>query len=282
MPHGPKLLTALGLAPISIYYALLFVGSIGIFLAYSFYRFEDFDFVPAFQLGNYGDVLGSELYQTLILRTLLLALAVSVVVVTVSYTFVYLINFVFARHRALLYFLVLVSLFSGYLVRIYAWRTLLGAQGVVNEALLTIGLIDRPLRFLLNGWFAVGVALVNFMIPLAVLPLHAAMANVSPKTLEAARDLGAGPVTIFRQVLLPLTRGGIVVAFAFVFIASAADVVTPTLLGGVQAQMVGTAVQAQFGTTFDWPFGAALSFTLMAVVLAVVATFGWTMKAATR
>lgn len=247
------------------------MGSLGIFVAYSFYRTVNYDFVPSWNLDNYATAIGSPVYRALLLRTLGLGLAVTVIVVITSFLFVYLANFVFPRRRPLLFFLVLVSLFGGYLVRIYAWRTILGAEGVINQSLIAMGLIHEPLRFLLNGWFAVVAALVNFLIPIGVLPIDAAMQNVSPKLVEAARDLGSNQFQAAVRVVLPLVMRGVTVAFAFCLIGAAGDYLTPALLGGTEATMIGNAVVTEFGTDFNWPLGSALSFTLMISVLAVVA-----------
>src|SRR4029077_8271081 len=171
--------------------------------------------------------------------TIALSLLASVIVLAIAYPFAYAITFVFPRRRQLLYFLVLVSLFGGYLVRIYAWRTILGAEGVINGTLITLGIIQEPIRALLNSPIAVVIALVNFLVPLAVLPIYAAMQNVSPGLLEASRDLGAGSVDVTRSVVLPLTLPGVRVAFIFVFIASTGEFAIPSLLGGTETQFVG-------------------------------------------
>ena len=142
---------------------------------------------------------------------------------------------------------------------------------MINASLLGSGLIDEPIRALLNNPFAVVVGLTNFLIPLAVLPIYSAMQNVSPRLLEAGRDLGAGRVELVRRIVLPLTLPGVRVAAAFVFIGAASDYATPTLLGGPTGLMAGGAIVREFGGTLNWPLGAALAITLIGLLVLVIA-----------
>lgn len=257
------------LAPALVYFALFFVGPFIALFALSFFTFRNFDFLPILTLANYADVLTSDTFATLYVRTIGLSLLASVIVVAIAYPFTYALTFVFPRRRQLLYFLVLVSLFGGYLVRIYAWRSILGVEGVINGTLLSLGIIDEPIRWILNSPFSVVVALVNFLVPLAVLPIYASMQNVSPGLLEAARDLGSGPLTTTRWVVLPLVLPGVRVAFVFTFIAAAGEFAIPALLGGTGTQFVGNHIQFQMGQTLDWPLAAAMAVTLVASSLAI-------------
>lgn len=239
---------------------------IGYLVAYSFYTVDSFDFVPDWNLGNYTEALTSEVYRSFYLRTLTVAAICSVLVVLISFPFAFIISYVLPKRRQLLYFLVLVSLFGGYLVRIFAWRNILGRQGFVNQSLERLGLIDQPLDALLNSRGAVVLALVNFLIPLGVLPIFAAMQNVPAAQIEAARDLGATRWQAALKIVLPLTSRGVGAAFAFTFIAAACDWVTPQLLGGTGDQMIGNQIAYQFGGGLNWPLGAALAIVLVAGV----------------
>lgn len=258
---------ALPLLPAAAWFALFFIGPLLVLVAFSFFAFRSLEWVPEPNLGNYVEALTDPGFRTIVLRTISIALAVTIAVLLIAYPFTYLITFVFPRQRQWLYFLVLVTLFGSYLVRIYAWRTILGAEGVINETLLSVGLIGEPIRELLNSPLAVGIALTNFLVPLAVLPIHAAMQNVSPGLLEAGRDLGAGRLHLVRTVALPLTLPGVRVAAAFTFIAAAADFATPALLGGATGRMAGGAIAREFGQTLNWPLGAALAITLIGVLV---------------
>ncbi len=257
-------------APAAVWYMAFFLAPIAILVAYSFYTFRDFEFVSDLTLENYRDVLTSDVYRTLFVRTITLAAIVSVVVLLLAYPFAYIATFVFPRRRELLYFLVLVSLFGGYLVRIYAWRTMLGREGVLNEGLMSAGVIDDPVRIFLNSQLAVVIVMVNFLLPLGVLPIYSAMQNVSPRLLEAGRDLGSSRFHVLRRVVLPLTMRGVAAAVAFTFIATAAEWVTPLLVGSTSSQLIGNQIAYQFGTTINWPLGAALAITLIVFVVAIV------------
>lgn len=262
---------ALQLGPPALFYTLFFVVPIGLLAAYSFFVVDQIDLQvkPALSTQNYVDAVGGDLYRQLIVRTVLIALLVAIVVVAISYAFAYVATFTFPMRRELLLFLVLASLFGGYLVRIYAWRTILGQEGLVNSALRTVGVIDAPLHFLVFSRFAVVVTLVNFLLPFGILPLYGAMQNVPRDALEAARDLGGGPLVVFRTVTLPLTSTGLRIAFAFAFVLASGDYVTPTLVGGTGGQMIGNVIADQFGVAFNWPLGAALALVTLLVVLVV-------------
>jgi spermidine/putrescine transport system permease protein len=274
--HRPRLdrtfVTVLQLGPGLAWFALLFVGPLIVLVLFSLFTFResDFSYQPQLTLDNYVSVVTSAAFQAVFLRTVELALVTTSIVVVVAFLFSYVVTFTFPARRQTLYFLVLVTLFGSYLARIYAWRTILGVEGVINTSLLGVGLIDQPIRELLNNPFAVVVALTNFLIPLAVLPIYSAMQNVSPRLLEAGRDLGAGRVELVRRVVMPLVMPGVRVAAAFTFIGAASDYATPTLLGGPTGLMAGGAIVREFGGTLDWPLGAALALTLIAVLIVVI------------
>jgi spermidine/putrescine transport system permease protein len=265
--------TALQLAPGLGWFALLFVGPLLVLVLFSVftYRASDFCYQPQLTLDNYASVVTSAAFQAVLVRTIQLALITTVIVVSIAFAFCYVITFTFPGRRQTLYFLVLVTLFGSYLARIYAWRTILGVEGVINTSLVATGLIDQPSRALLNNPIAVVIGLVNFLIPLAVLPIYSAMQNVSPRLLEAGRDLGAGRFELVRRVVLPLTMPGVRVAAAFTFIGAASDYATPTLLGGPTGLMAGGAIVREFGGTLNWPLGAALALTLIVLLVAVIA-----------
>jgi len=268
----------LQLAPTLLYFAALFVGPLILLVAYSLFTFRDFRYVPELNAGNYLEVLTSPAFQLIFARTAVIALVVTVVVLLIAYPFAYVVTFALPRRRQTIYFLVLVTLFGSYLARIYAWRTILGSEGVINSSLLGLGVIDEPLKFLLNSPVAVVIALTNFLIPLAVLPIYSAMQNVSPGLLEAGRDLGGGRLQVLRGIVLPLTLPGVRVAAAFTFIAAASDYATPTLLGGPIGRMAGGAIVQEFSSTLDWPLGAALALTLVALLVIMVGLLSFVVR----
>lgn len=274
--------TALLLAPPAVYFVLLFVVPLAVLLVYSFYTYSDFNFTAKLTIENYSQALTSPALRDFYFRTLKIAFAVSITVVVVSYAFAHILMYVLPRAKRTLYFLVLVSLFGGYLVRIYAWRSMLGRDGVVNSFLISTHIISSPLSSLLNSNFAIIIALLNFLIPLGVLPIFSAMQNISPRLLEAAEDLGASRFRIVRTVVLPLTTRGIRAAFAFCFIATMAEWVTPQLLGGPLNQFVGNQILYEFGETLNWPLGAAIALTLIASVVVILGVLFGLLRLVTR
>jgi len=270
------------LAPTLVYFVVFYIGPMLVLLGISFLSFRDFQFVEPFTIDNYVDVANSETFRILFVRTVALAFLSAMLAVLIAYPFAYIITFVFPHRSRTLYFIVLVSLFGGYLVRIYAWRTILGVEGIVNGTLLTLGWIDEPIREILNSPFAVVVALVNFLVPLAVLPIYAAMQNVSPGILEAARDLGSSRLDVTRRVMLPMVMPGVRVAFAFTFIAAAGDFAIPALLGGVGTPFIANQVQFQIGQTANWPLAAAMAMTLIVMVVLITAVITWASRWLTR
>ncbi len=269
-PGGGRIAAAWPLLPASAYYVVFFAVPMLGLLVLSVWRAKGFDLIPTFTLDNYAKIWNSPLHRTLLVRTVAIGLATSAIVVPVAFALAYAMRFVFSRHANLILQLALVSLFSGYLVRIYAWRTILGKQGLLNSALQWTGLIDAPLEFLIYSNFATVVTLAGLLIPLAVLPLYAAMSNIAPEHLEVARDLGARRGHLIRTILVPLAMPGIRTAFAFAFLLAAGDFVTPALVGGTGGVMIGNVIADQFrGIGSNWPLGAALAFVTMAVVLSV-------------
>lgn len=262
------------LAPALCYYILFFAGPIIVLMMFSVFTFRNLLWVPKLTLDNYYMALTDPVFAKILVRTFYLASWVTLLTLLVAYPFTFIITFVLPSRREFFYFLVLLTLFGSYLVRIYAWRTILGAQGIVNQTLLNMQIIDEPIRGFLNSPVAVGIALTNFLVPLAVLPIYSAMQNISVGLLEAGRDLGASWLQLIRTVALPLTLPGVQVAAAFTFIASAGDFATSSLIGGVSGRMAGAAIAREFGQTLNWPLGAAMAIVFIGCLLILI-TAGW-------
>jgi spermidine/putrescine transport system permease protein len=276
LPAGRRLLFGLSrLLPLSVLPTLVWltvglVIPVGVFFVYGFWRADIFGLVREWNLDQYRDAFGDAFYRELLLRTIGLGLLVAAVCLPLAYAAAHVLTFSVRRWRNELMLLIVISMLASYLVRIYSWKTILGPQGVINRGLELGGLIDKPLEFLLFGKFAVVVTLVHILLPLAVLPIYAAMQTVDHDIMRASRDLGGGPVVTFLRVTLPLTWHGVVVAFLFTFILAAGDYVTPQLVGGKGGVMVGRVIYDQFGITQNWPLASALAFALIAFFAATV------------
>lgn len=256
------------LAPAIVIFASIFVAPLAMFFVMSFWSLRAFKIVPDFSLQNYRSAVSD--YYEVALFTFMMAGSIAVLTTLVAFGFAYVIRFKAGRFAPIMLFGAILTLFGGFLVKIYAWKTILGINGILNTAFLALGLIDEPITFLLFNPGSVVVTLVHYLLPLAVLPIYGSLRSVDDMTIESARDLGARPYRVFADVILPQCRPGLFAAFAFSFLISAGDYVTPRLVGGPDTTMMGSYIESVFGFRFDWPLGAAMSFTTLASCIMVL------------
>ncbi len=262
---GPVALTLPAVAGMAVF----FLAPIAIFVGYSFLTAQLYDVSRPFTLDAYSAASESQLNRTLARNSITIGLLSAVFSVALALPVAYWLRYASGRRRMIVLFLISASMFASYLVRIYAWRTMLGENGVVNSALESIGVIDEPLGFLIFNRFAVTVALVHIFLPYAVLVLFAGFQPIRPGLLEAAQDLGAGAALRWRRVILPLVAAPALSAFLFVFVLSASDYVTPQFVGGSSGVMLGVQVQANFTTVGNYPLGAATALLMLAAFVAL-------------
>ncbi len=262
-----KVLLGVLVGPTTLYLVLFFVAPLLIVLVYSFLTRGAYgQLIWQFTLQNYVRVV-DPLYMGILWRSTVMAAANTLLCLLFSYPFAYAIaRTENERKRNLLLILVMVPFWTNFLVRTYAWRVILGADGPLNGLLLGLGIIREPLPLIFNNG-AVMVGLVYGYMPFMVLPLYAAIERLDFSLVEAAHDLYADGRAAFLQVILPLSMPGIVAGSILVFIPSLGAFVTPDLLGGSKTVMIGNLIQSQFLTARDWPFGSAFSMLLMLVVL---------------
>ena len=257
------------LAPALAVLAGVFAAPAALLLVVSFWSVRSFKLTP--DLSGAAWARFATEYGGLAAYTVGVGLAVGALCTVLGFLFAYAARFKAGAWGDALMLATLVTLFGGYLVKVYAWKSILGASGILNQGLMALGLTDAPLAALIYSPFAVAVALVHFLLPFAILPIYAALRSIPDVSIEAARDLGAGWWAILGRVILPQAQGGILAAFGFCFLLAAGDYVTPLLLGGPSGQMLGQFVLLEFTTRFDWPAGAAMSFGLLALCLAALA-----------
>jgi spermidine/putrescine transport system permease protein len=262
---GYRLLLAPSLSVLGVLFALPLV----LLFVISFWSVRSFQLRPDFNLTSYGRLVTD--YSGVLLSTLLIGALVASLCVIVGFIFAYGVRFKAGRFADGLILIMMLTMFGGYLVKVYAWKSILGADGIINSLLLNAGLIDKPLPWLIYNAGAVTVTLFHALLPLAVLPIYAALRNVREETLEAARDLGANPLEVIGRVVLPQIRGGLFAAFALTFLIASGDYVTPQYLGGDSGSMLGRFIEQEFSTRFNWPAGAAFSFSLLAACMVVIA-----------
>jgi spermidine/putrescine transport system permease protein len=222
----------------------------------------------AFTFENFGRAI-DPLYLSIFLDSGRIAGLATVLALLIGYPAAYAIARAPERWQTSLLFLAILPFWTNYLIRTYAWIVLLNPVGVINNALLGLGVISQPLPLLYNE-FAVILGLVYNYTPFVILAIYSALQRLDPSLAEASRDLGAGAITTFFRVTLPLTAAGIAAGAVFVFVLSIGNFVTPDLLGGGKLQMIGNLIYDQFLTARDWPFGATLSGLLIALMMVLL------------
>jgi spermidine/putrescine transport system permease protein len=261
-------------SPALLWWAGLLVLPVGLVLAYSF-----------FQRGIYGGVVYDltfdnyrrafdSLYLDVLWFSLRVAVEATVISLLIGYPVALFIATRPARWRTVLLVLVILPFWTSLLIRTYAWIVLLNDQGLINRVLRGTGLVDEPVRLLYNE-FAIVLGMVSTYLPLMVLPIYAALERLGPELVEASADLGANAWKRLWTVLVPLTAPGIAAGCIFVFVPTLGNFLIPDLLGGGRRQMVGTLIQGQFLKARDWPFGATLAASLIAMLLALVLLQAW-------
>lgn len=226
-------------------------------------------------LANYLQFWQRPLYPRLLERSLVVGLATTMAAVVLAYPMAYLIAFHGGRHRTTWLMLVTVPYFTSYVLRIFAWKVILGYGGVINSGLMHLGLIDEPLDVLLYNPFAVVVALTQAWLPFVLLPIYASLTAIDPALRESAADLGDGSWHRFVRVVLPLSTPGVISGALLVFVPTVGDYVTPALVGGVSGTLIGNVIQGQFGRASNWPLGAALSVIMMAAAALSAILLKW-------
>jgi spermidine/putrescine transport system permease protein len=256
--------------PSAMIFAATFVLPFVYFFIISFWTVDYFELTPAATLMNYREM--AERYVGVAVYTLWLSLVTALATVAIGFLYAFIARFKLPEFADLMIFVVLITMFGGYLMKIYAWKTILGNEGVLNSALMATGIINEPVSALLYSPGAVVVTLLHFGLPFAVLPIYASMRGIKDIELEAARDLGAGPREAFTTIIVPRCRAGIVTAFSFAFLITAGDYITPLLVGGKQT-LIGNLIAPQFGMQFNWPLGSAMSFVMLAISVVTILLF---------
>ena len=211
----------------------------------------------------------------LFFKSVSMATTSSTIAVLIAFPVAYYLAFCVEKTKYTWLLIVITPFLTSYLLRIFAWKVVLGDQGLINSGLASLGVISKnhPLDFLIYSQFTVMVVLTYAWVPFICLPIFIALENMDRRLLEAATDLGASRMKAFRKITLPLAAPGVVAAFLFVFIPSIGEYITPSLVGGTKGYMFGQAVADHFvGGAFDWQGGSVLALFLLLVVLFLTAT----------
>jgi spermidine/putrescine transport system permease protein len=258
------------LLPLGVVLSLGFVLPLGLLFVKSFQTSLGYGQVSGhLTLSSYVTAVTSPLYRTVAVNALEIGGIGTVLTLLLSFPLAYFIRFRLRRGQNAILLLIMITLFAGYIVKIYAWTTILGTYGVINTGLQRIGLISHPLSVLLFSKIAVLIVVTYLSIPVSTLILAGSMQNVDRSLLENARDLGAGGLRAVTSVLVPLSATGIVASLAYGFVVISGDYITPQLVGGTTGQMIGVPISDQFLNIGDQPLGSALSFLMLAVFVVV-------------
>lgn len=239
-------------------------------LCFSFWTVRSQTIVHQWSLDNYGQLIRSPVYLDVLRRSAGIAGSVTALALLLGFPLAYYISFRARKHKDLLYQLVIIPLWVSYLVRAYAWKTILGSNGVLNTLLEYAGVINEPAGFLLYSPFAVVLTLTHIYTPFAFLPIYASLEHIPRQLMEAAQDLGASPARTFRTVVFPLALPGVLAGATFAFVLSLGDFLAPLLLGGPDGIMISNVVVSLFGAAYDWPLGAAISLVMLLLVLGLI------------
>ncbi len=241
----------------------------------SFWLQDYVDFIKTFSWKNYADFFAKPIYGSILFKSIKISGLVTLVTVLLAYPMAYFIAFRIKTNKLVWLILITVPFWTSYLLRVFAWKVMLGYNGVVNSGLKSIGLISEPLEFLLYNPMAVTLTLAHAWAAFAILPIYVSLEKIDRSLLEAARDLGENAFMTFVRVTLPLSLPGVIAASLLVFIPTVGDYVTPTLVGGPSGIMIGNIIQSMFGKAFNWPLGAAISVMSMLTVTIMVCAFLW-------
>ncbi|MCX6415961.1 MAG: ABC transporter permease [Actinobacteria bacterium] len=266
----------LSLVPLAAWAALLVLAPNVLMLVYSLWRTREGVLSRVFTFDNYIAVVTNDVTLAILGRTVAIAVGAALLATAVAYPMAWFVVRRLSKHRLLAVLLVVVPLWISYLVRVYAWKIILGDNGIINSTLIELGLRDEPLSFMLYSKFAVFLTLTYVSIPFAFVASYAALERVPASLLEASADAGASPARAFRTVVWPLSRQGAAIGFALALLLCIGDYLTPAMVGGLEGTMFGSLIVNQFGLTNNWPLGAAMSIVLLLLtgaLLALVARF---------
>ena len=246
-----------------------------VLLTLSFWIQEYLDFIRTFSLKNYLDFFQKPIYTKILFKSIRMSGMVTFVTVLLAYPMAYYIAFRVKQNKLIWLILITVPFWTSYLLRVFAWKIMLGYNGVINSGLKNLGILTEPLEFLLYNPTAVVITLAHAWAAFAILPIYVSLEKIDRSLLEASQDLGENTFMTFLRVTLPLSLNGVIAASLLVFIPTVGDYVTPSLVGGPRGIMIGNIIQSMFGKAQNWPLGAAISVMSMITVTLMVCLFLW-------
>ncbi len=290
MSAGPTRTGLSLLSPAFLVMAATLLAPVVALVVMSFWSQSGFDIDRTFTLKNYAQLaqpgdgvvwygirfpLAYPVPAVLMVKSLAMSLVATICVIGVAWPMAYFLAFRVKRNKAMWIILLTIPFWTSYLLRVFSWKIVLGFNGAINSGLIWLGLIDKPLEFLLYNPVAVMITLAHSWIAFAVLPIYVSLEKIDRSLLEAASDLGDSRWARFRRITLPLSMPGTIVATLLVFIPTVGDYVTPTLVGGPGGTMIGSLIQQLFLKQDNAPMGAAISIVMMLIIASLVGLFLW-------
>jgi len=261
------------MSPLALWLSLLFLAPLATMVLFTFRAGSFSPEREVFTLENYRTFFSNPGYLRLLLTSAWVSLVASAVSIVLAYPVAYYLAFQAGVHRTTLLLFIIVPAWISFLLRVFAWKLILGSGGLINIVLMAIGVVDEPAPILLYSRAAVIVALIYSYVPFVALPIFVALQRIDRSLIEAASDLGSAGWRTFREVIFPLSMPGVVAAFFLIFIPTLGEYVTPLLLGGTEGLMFGNVIQSQFSRALNWPMGSLMSLVVLVFTLALLALF---------
>jgi spermidine/putrescine transport system permease protein len=278
------------LSPTLVVMFLMLIVPVGGMVAFSFFTQIYFNIDTTPTLNNYWTIIKpgegatylgipfpfeTPIYLILLFKSILMSFVSTVVIILLAYPMAYFLAFRVTKHKILWLIIITIPFWTSYLLRVFAWKVILGFNGVINSGLISLGVISEPLEFLLYNPTSVVITLAHAWLAFAILPIYVSLEKIDRSLLEAATDLGDGPFERFMRITLPLSMPGVVSSSLLVFIPTVGDYITPSLVGGTSGIMVGNIIQSLFGKANNAPLGGAVSIVMMLVITGIVCAYLW-------
>jgi spermidine/putrescine transport system permease protein len=270
------------LSPVMITMVVLLAAPLLLLVIYSFWTQNGLVYDTTLTLDRYRELATHESYIDIFWRSIETSSLVTGFTVLLAYPMAYYVAFGVKKYKFVWLILLTIPFWTSYLLRVFAWKVILGFNGVINSGLMSLGVIKEPLEFLLYNQTAVILTLAHAYAAFAILPIYVSLEKIDRTLLEAAADLGDGAWARFFRVTLPLSLPGVIGASVLIFVPTTGDYVTPAMVGGPTGQMIANLIQVQFLKINNWPLGSALALSAMAGVAILVMLFTVAMRLAIR
>jgi spermidine/putrescine transport system permease protein len=267
----------LWLLPPVAWFTVFMLVPYALLLYYSVGTVDDMRFVPGLTAANFIKVFTTDPYLSVIIKSARIGLLTAILSSIIAYPLAFFLAFHVQRERLkfVLYLLIIVPWWASYLVKAYAWKTILGTNGILNTLLQSAGLAHEPVRLFLYNEFSVTLTLTYIFTPFAVLSIYAQLERIPTSLIEAAINLGADGWMIFRRIVFPISVPGIIAGAIITFSLAFGDFVAPVLVGGADSLMISNIVINLLGVAFDWPLAAAIGLIIISLGLALISASGW-------